>query len=201
MKIHFIEGQWETALFHAYTMRFPFTPKVIQEKDCIRNGTNSDMTDGFDYVSLLTKDKYSYNTKVSATCSFEKFGAPALLLTDTLKIDDTGTAWYGSCYEIVLYEKGINVWKHYMVGNEVRWVKLLFAGFPVSANSRYELHTTILENGLEIALNDRTCFLRIDDLPAKMHVGITACENINRFYDFSVCSPADHRGGNICQQE
>lgn len=186
MDIKLTKGNWEDHLFHAYTLRFPFTPKLIQEQDCIRNGTNSDMEDGFDYTSLLTKERYPYQTTIAATCSFENFGAPLLLFTDKVQPDEEGNLWYGGCYEIVLFEEGINVWKHFMVGNEVRWVKLFFADFPVDRNEKYTISATLLEEGMEFAVNERKFFLRIENIPAQMHVGFTACEDINRFYDFSV---------------
>ncbi|MDO4649786.1 MAG: hypothetical protein Q4B26_14175, partial [Eubacteriales bacterium] len=194
MKIPLTHGNWENKLFHGYTVRFPYTPKLIQEQDCIRNGRNPQMRDGFDYTSLLTKETYSYKTEIATTCSFEKFGAPMLLLVDDVKEDEAGNLWYGGCYEVVLFEEGINVWKHYMVGDKVKWVKLFFAAFPVDVNTKYELRTTILETGFEIALNDKKYFLRIDDLPAQMHVGFTAGEDINRFYDFSIHLPTDNSG-------
>ena len=186
MDIKLTKGNWEDKLFHAYTVRFPFTPKLIQEKDCIKNGTNPKMKDGFDYTSLLTKEKYPCNTTISATCSFENFGAPLLLFVDKIKQDDVGNLWYGGCYEIVLFEKGVNVWKHFMVGDEVKWVKLFFAAFPVDSNKKYEISATILEQGMDFAVNDQKFFLRIENMAAEMHVGFTACEDINRFYNFSV---------------
>ncbi len=186
MDIELTKGNWEDQLFHAYTLRFPFTPKLIQEQSCVRNGTNAEMHDGFDYTSLLTKERYPHNTTITATCSFEKFGAPLLLFTDHVQTDDAGNLWYGGCYEIVLFEEGINVWKHFMAGNEVKWVKLFFAAFPVNSQERYTIRATLLEQGMEFAVNKRKYFLRIENLPAEMHVGFTACEDINRIYHFSV---------------
>lgn len=186
MKINLTKGCWEDKLYHAYTVRFPFTPKLIQEPDCIRNGLNPEMKDGFDYTSLLTKEKYAYHTEISATCSFEHYGAPLLLFVDDVKYGEQGEIWYGACYEIVLFEKGVNVWKHFMVDGEVKWVKLLFANFPVDSNTKHKLSATMLEQGFAFSVDDKTYFLRIEDMPSEMHVGFTACEDINRFYDFSI---------------
>ena len=72
--VEFTKGNWEEYFDYASTTRFPFVPKFIQEEDCIVNGRNPKMRDGFDYTTIMTKEKYGAGTKICITCSFEKFG-------------------------------------------------------------------------------------------------------------------------------
>ena len=53
MYIRFQKDAWdESAVTHAYTYRFPYTNRFLQHEDCIENGANPEMTDGFDYPLL-----------------------------------------------------------------------------------------------------------------------------------------------------
>ena len=61
--IEFTKGNWENFFEYAYTTRFPFTPKFVQEEDCISNGRNPEMSDGFDYTTIMTKEKYTLYLK------------------------------------------------------------------------------------------------------------------------------------------
>lgn len=187
MYIKFLKGQWEDKLQYVYTSRFACTPQLTQEDDCIKNNTSTDMEDGFDYTSLLTKEMYGAGTKISAECSFEDFGAPLFVFTDKIWSDEAGKLRYSDCYEVVLYENGINVWKLTEAENKsVNAVKLLAARFRVESNKKHTFSVTFLEKAIEIDACGRSFLLHLDEIPEKYYVGITACENINRFYDFSV---------------
>ena len=184
--IDFIKGQWEEYFESAYIARFPFKPKFIQEEDCIANGENALMEDGFDYTTIMTKDKYGVGTKIWLTCSFEKFGAPLVTLTDDLRRDEEGDLIYGTCTEVVLWEEGINVWNLYEENNEVKWDKILGLEFPVESGSKKELYLELQDKGIYVVIDDKRFALRVENLPEEMNIGITGCEDINRFYSVRI---------------
>ena len=184
--IEFTKGNWENHFEYAYTKRFPFTPKFIQEDDCISNGRNPEMRDGFDYTTIVTKEKLGAGTKMWLTCSFEEYGAPLITLTDMLEKDENDNLTYDKCHEVVLWEKGMNVWDIFVEGGQIKWNKLLFADFPVATNTKHEIYLEIMDKYVKVSVGKENILLRIDNLPEKVYIGITGCENINRFYNVKI---------------
>lgn len=186
--IVFTKGNWENFFEYAYTTRFPFTPKFIQEEDCISNGRNPEMSDGFDYTTIMTKEKFGAGTKLWATCSFEKYGAPLITLTDKLKKDENGDLRYDVCYEVVLWENGINVWDMFIENGELKWEKALSIDFSLAAGIKHEMHIELMQKGIRIVIGDKDVSVRLENLPENVHIGITGCENINRLYSLKIDS-------------
>lgn len=189
-KIDFSRGQWaDSSLTHVYSYRFDDRPVFTQEDGCIRNGTKQEpprsMSD-YEYITLFTKEKYEAGVKISTKCSFEDFGAPLLVITDEI-IEDDGELRYGNYFEVVLYEEGVNVWKLWMPeGKKVVWHKLMAVKFPVKANEVHDLTAKFNRDTIEIEADGRKMMLRVADLPEKFHVGLSGCENINRFYEMTI---------------
>lgn len=184
--IKFTKGNWEEYFEYAYTQRFPFKPSFIQEDECIVNSRNPEMKDGFDYTTIMTKEKYGIGTKLCVTCSFEEYGAPLITFTNKLERDKEGTLCYGACYEVVLWENGINVWNLFAENGEIKWHKLLAAEFPLEAGIKYEMYIELEEKTIKVVVGDRSMTLRIENLPEEVYIGITGCENINRFYSVKI---------------
>ena len=102
--ISFTKGNWEEYFQYASTWRFPQTPAFIQEKDCIVNADKSEFT------TVFLKERYTEGTRISFTASFESYGAPLLVIAKELDRDEKGNLRYGDYQEVVLWERGINVW-------------------------------------------------------------------------------------------
>ena len=184
--IEFTKGNWEEYFEYAYTRRFPFKPKFIQEEECIVNSRNPEMQDGFDYTTIMTKEKYGIGTRLSVTCSFENYGAPLITLTNKLERDKEGNLWYGACYEVVLQEEGINVWDLFEEDGEIKWHKLLALEFPLETGLKHEMYIELEEKTVKVVVGDRSATLRIENLPEEVYIGITGCEDINRFYSVKI---------------
>lgn len=184
--IEFKKGNWEKYFDYASTTRFPFVPRFIQEDDCIANGRNPKMRDGFDYTTIMTKKKYGAGTKLWLSCSFEKFGAPLITLTDSLENDENGDLRYGVCQEFVLWEKGLNVWDFFIEEDILKWHRIMAAEFYLEANTKYEMYLELLDKYVRVVIGDKDLLLRVENLPKKVHIGITGCENINRFYSLKM---------------
>ena len=161
------------------------------EEDCIVNRYNPEISGEwkYDYISLITKERYSEGVKVSAKCSFEKFGAPLIVFTDDITQKD-GRNYYGLHFEVVAYEDGVNVW-HIIPSNEdpKKPIKVTLIGqarFHIEAESLIDLKVKIKGKTIDIDVNGHNLSVENKDVPEKMHVGITACEGINRFYTFMI---------------
>lgn len=186
INVRFKKGEWEDKLEYAYTSRYKETPQFVQAEDCVLNRVSESNNYGYENVTLVTKEKYGEGATVSAECSFDKMGAPLILITDGLYKDESGNLLFGDYYEIVLYEDGINVWQMFMEDKTVKWNKLLGVFFKVSEKEKKEFSVKLLKQAIEILCGEEKMWLRIPDLPEKANLGITACEGINRFYSFSV---------------
>jgi hypothetical protein len=184
--IKFTKGNWEEYFEYAYTRRFPFKPEFIQEEDCISNSKNPEMKDVFDYTTIMTKEKYGTGTRLWVTCSFENYGAPLITLTDNLKRDEDGNLSYGACHEVVLWEKGINVWNLFEEKGEIKYHKLLAVEFPLEAGIKHEMYIELDNKAVKVVIGDKTQTLRIENLSEEVYIGITGCEDINRFYSVKI---------------
>ena len=183
--ISFVPNAWEkSGLVYAYSYRFEETPVFLQRRDCIENSKNGGAVYGFDNISLLTEEKYGPETTVTACCAFEDLGAPLIVLADSMTRDPRGVCRYGDYLEVVLWKNGVNVWRMWMEDGTVTWKQLLGVEFPVSEGARHTLSVTAHAESLEITADDRKLWLHIPELYPAFHVGINACEGINRFYSF-----------------
>lgn len=192
MKLNLTPGSWEDQLLHVFSERFESKPRFMQEPDCICNAPDPEWVtgeaegrDGYQHITLMTKEPVPVGTTVTTECSFHKFGAPLIVLAKDLIPDADGDLRYGDYYEAVLYENGLNIWRLYRKDGTVKWHKLVGVTFPVSEGERHTLSVTIREKVLSVKCLDTTVDLHVDDLPDALYAGITACEGINRFWSFS----------------
>lgn len=188
MYVRFEKNLWdETSLTHAYTHRFPYTNKFIQHDACIENPENPAMADGFDYLSIMTRETYPTNTKITTRCSFSGMAAPLLIFSENLDLCEDGCYRYGNYFEVVLYKNGINVWRLWREADgTVKWHKRLGVEFPVSENEIHTLSVQLKENYMEIDLDSMRFSLRAEDLFPVFYLGITGCEGPCRFYDMNI---------------
>lgn len=160
----------------------------IQQEDCIVNSYNETIQD-YDYISIITKEKYKDGVAVKVKCSFDKFGAPLIVFTDDYMQLEDGSYQYGLHFEVVAYENGCNVW-HIVPGNDfknpIHVSKVNSIEFPIEDKSLITMEVTVKDCKLYIRVNDKTLIAEHEDIPTNMHVGITACEGINRFYELMV---------------
>ena len=187
MNIEFKRNSWNTGdLTYAYSYRFEKTPKFIQKDDCVENTQNPDAVYGFDNISLLTKNTFGPGTKITTQCAFEDLGAPLIVIADKLETDKRGVVRYGEYLEVVLWKNGVNVWKMWMDNGEVVWKQLMGAEFSVTEHDIHTLSVRIEKDVLQIEADDKKMMLSIEHLYPSFHLGINACEGINRFYQLEI---------------
>ena len=187
MNWNFARGQWAMdGLTYAYTYRFPETPVFRQLDDCIANSENGSSAQGFDNITLLTKEKLLPGTRIVTECSFDHFGAPLVTIAENLIPDENGNMRFGNYIEVVVYENGVNVWRMYYKEGKVTWDCLLSVEFPLKEKKIHVLSVEILKEKLIIFANEHKMTLHVNDLYPSFHVGINACEGINRFYSMEI---------------
>lgn len=177
---------WNPADFlYAYSPKCRAYPRFLQENDCIVNSSNPE-THEFDYVSMVTKRQYQTGAVLSTHCSFEHYGAPLIVITSELTPCPDGITRYGHHIEVVAYEGGINIWYLIPKADTVEPVNLIRKKFPVADTRPALLRVKVAKKSLAISLDETAFEIAFDHIPETFHAGITACEGINRFYDFAV---------------
>lgn len=187
MKVSFAKGKWsDNDLTTAYSFRFTETPVFTQLDDCITTCVNKAHREGFDNISLLSKERYGVGTKVTIHCAFEGLGCPEIILVPEVELCEDGAVRYGACFEVVLWKNGINVWRHYREDDKCFWHKRLGMSFSNEEDKIHELSLEVRAQGLVLTLNGQQTTLHAEDLPEQFHLGLTGCEGIARFYDMTI---------------
>ena len=163
--------------------------KFIQKDNYIENSYNEEIKD-FDYISIITKEKYESGITVRAKCSFDTFGAPLIVFADDYRKLADGSYQYGLHFEVVAYENGCNVW-HIVPGKDpeespIDVTKVNSMEFPIEEKGMIDMEVTIKDKKLYIRVNDNSFVAEHEDIPERVHVGVTACEGMNQFYEFEV---------------
>lgn len=138
---------------------------------------------------MMTKEKYTAGTEVTLHCSFDEMGAPLIAFTDDINNDGTRNI-YGLHFEVVAYNEGCNVWRIKPSAEAVEWpidpTLIEEPKFEIPDGSPVEITVRFGEKQIDACVNGHWVNAVIEDLPESFHVGFTACEGINHFYDFSI---------------
>lgn len=162
--------------------------KIFQrEPDCFVNERSKTLND-YDYVSLLSKRRYEKGVKAVTHCSFEKMGAPLIVFSDDVSLKN-GRKMYGVHFEVVAYEEGCNIW--YIYPDETARlgrtsVLIASSKFKIENGSRIEISVEVRNKKIIACVNEMNLEVEHPEIPESCRIGITACEGINRFYDFEV---------------
>lgn len=144
----------------------------------------------FDYISLITKKKYKSGTKLTVNCAFGNYGAPLIVITDDVTDGEYDSKIYGLHFEIVSYKDGCNVWNvspfPERVEHPIKSTKIGFANFEIKNDEMITITAEIVGKKLYIDINGNKIEAEDPNFPDEFHVGITACEGPNRFYDMTI---------------
>ena len=184
---------WKEDFLYVYSLEAKTHTEFDVEEDCVVNRYNAEQkTNSFpyDYISMVTKKQYESCVRVKTQCSFEKFGAPLIVFSNEL-VEKDGVHYYGAHFEVVAYENGLNVW--YIIPNNepnaqrrVKTAKIACLDFPVEANTRLDLEVTVKNKTIYARMAGQELSVSHEQIPENFHVGITACEGVNRFYSFEI---------------
>lgn len=189
MYYDFSKADWKQDFEYAYSLVANSFNKFTEQKDHLSNGFNNEIN-GYDYISIVHKQKHAVGVKASADCSFDNYGAPLITFANSLWTDENGFLRYGDHYEVVAYENGCNVWyiteapkgspRPFKVENCIR------LRFKIEEKSRVSLSVKACDKMLSIEVNEASFDIPAPYLAKDMYVGITACEGINRFYSAKI---------------
>jgi hypothetical protein len=198
--ISFKPGGWDRRNFiMVKSPRFTYLGKWIQKSDYIENSVapgaklkKGVMSSKYTYTSMVLREPIGGKVTIRCKMSFLQRMAPLLVIAPELGKDKNGTAEYKDHYEIVLYDLGVNIWRHKMIDGKPWWIKTAFLKKKFAPNKVHELTMQLrpTKKGtlITIKIGDSEFGATVPLLPEKYYIGITACEGVNRFYSLQVAS-------------
>lgn len=190
----FAKDKWNPADW--LTVKSPRWPHVgawVQRDDCIENRVPAGASleemigsrAGETYASMLYREPLAAFC-VRAEMAFAQRMAPLIVLAAEPGRDQAGRREYREHVEVVLFDRGINVWHHFWSRDKgPHWKKAAHLDFAAEAGRRYALEVARQDATLQVYLDQRV--LKVDlALPKRLYAGITGCEGLNRFYNFSL---------------
>jgi uncharacterized protein YneR len=112
--------------------------------------------------------------------------APLIVLAPELVENAKGQKEYRDHFEVVIYDEGVNVWRYFVKDGKLAYRKAAFAGFRLEKDVKYALAVKKTGKTLTVSVAGHTFDYFDDALPEACYVGITGCEGLNRFYDFTL---------------
>lgn len=169
--------------------KFIFTEEATLNYEPNMSFENTTCSD-YDYISIISKKKYKSGTKVNIKCSFGKFGAPLFVFGNDLSPNEDGSWQYGLHFEVVAYERGMNVW-HILPFPErkdrpIRPFKAGFQDFAIAPDELIDMTVEIKGHWLHINVNGHEYTCPDPEFPESFHVGYTACEGPNKLYSITI---------------
>jgi len=199
----FKKGGWDSAEW--LLVKSPYSEYFggwTQKDDCIQNQTPPGATDEAmlgkaapeTYTSMVLKKRLSGDVAISSTMDFAYQMAPLIVVASGLGVDKAGRTEYHGYYEVVLFDKGLNIWKHVFADGKSSWQKAAFLDAAFKPKTKYVLKVEIKETAagrmMVASVGDKKVELVDNAIPRDYYVGITGCEGVNHFYDFSAVSSA-----------
>ena len=195
----FSKGKWEASEWQIIkSPRWSYIGDWEQHPDHIankvpKNASEEEMLNkraGETYTSMILKEKFSQNLTITSTMSFDYRMAPAIVITPGYGKDADDNLEHREHFEIVLFDKGLNVWHHYYTDGKPYWKKAAFIDADFESKNKYSLSVEIKtdERGttMIVSCEGKTFGFMDDSIPKMFYVGITGCEGVNRFYDFQI---------------
>ena len=201
----FAEGKWDRgAFFEVRNDDWNRGDPIVQMPDCVMNANDPKWTDedlyknhqADVYSSLILTNRFRGDVTFSSKMSFDHRMAPSLVIAGEFATDAEGRKAFRDHYEVVLFEDGLNVWRHRRPnGGKPEIEKAAYASHVFKRKTPYVLtvelrrkkayggglttDVKVSADGTEVGFCDET-------VPAVYSVGLLGSEGRCRFYDFTV---------------
>jgi hypothetical protein len=191
----FAEGKWnQSDWFDMRSASSDIHGEWIQNKDHISNKVpdGEKLEDVIKenqnklFISKLLNHKLSGTSEISSTMSWDKNYAPLIVIASAPESVQAGLPFSRNYIEVVIYEKGINIWQHFYKDGKQSYKKVAWIDCSFKAKKKYKLEVSVRAKELYVKVGNYNLGVNGMEIPENYYVGITACEGINRFYDFSV---------------
>lgn len=204
----FGRGRWQAEEWLAVkSPRWDYVGSWVQRADHIQNavppGTPANRLIGrpHAYTSMVLAEKLSVGEglRISSTMEFEFDQGPQIVLADGLGAGPGGYPEYRRHLEVVLWSRGVNIWRHDYRDGQPGWTLVSFGRFPVEAG-RPRLMEVLVERPrkrggvrppglmLTVTVGSHSFGYHEPEMPGEFYAGIIGYASRNRFYDFTVAA-------------
>ena len=201
----FAEGKWDRGeFFEARNDDWNRGSPIVQMPDCVMNANDPGWTDedlfknhqSDVYSSLILTNRFRGDITFSSKMSFDHRMAPSLVIAGEFATDAQGRKAFRDIYEIVLFEDGLNVWRHRRPnGGKSEIEKVAYTAHVFKKKTPYVL-TVVLERkkayggrhttDVRVSSDEAEVGFRDETVPAVYSIGLLGSEGRCRFYDLTV---------------
>lgn len=196
----FKPGKWNKNDFICVkSSRWPNINSFKQEANHIVNSCPADATKeemlskrcGETYAAMIYKMPLKGNHEIQAEMSFDYRMAPSIAIAAKPGADKNGYPEFRTHYEIVLFDGGINVWRHWFKNGKQVWKKMAAVKTKFLPGKKYEMEVDVEfpligAPRMTVSVGKFKCSFSDDMIPREYYAGIIASEGVNRFYDFEI---------------
>lgn len=183
-----MKKEWKDDMMHVHCPQSKAYVPMIEDERGVGSGMNAELGD-YDYITMISKEKYSGDVTISARFTFWGIAAPLLVISEDINTKGT-IPMLDLFFEVVAWRNGCNIWRLDSVPeNKVRpfkSTKLLCNRFSVAEDTEHEMTVKISGKTIEVWYAGQNFVLYNPDLPESFHVGFTACEGDCRFTEFAI---------------
>ena len=192
----FAEGAWDSVEWWLVrSPRWDGEGEWVQEHDHLRNRvpdrwSPEEMIEGGPgagetYASMLYRRPLTGEFHAVARMSFDHRMAPLIVLAAEPATVGSFREYRDHC-EIVLFDEGVNVWVHGFSDQGPHWALTAYWRFPLAPMVKHHLHVHRVGHQLNLSVDNQEFSCHVAALPEILYAGITACEGVNRFFDFNL---------------
>lgn len=186
----FTNSAWQDDFIYARAPHTRFNAKYNPSDLGVLKNEYNPVIGEHDYVSVISREKYTAGTEIKTTCSFSGTGAPCLAFTNELT-EGEDFPEYGLHFEVCIYKGGVNVWHIVPYQNKTGWpIKSTRIGFLKWDVNGECVDCTVKfgEKKITVYIEGREFCVECEDFPSEFRVGFTSCEGPCAFSAFSVKS-------------
>jgi hypothetical protein len=192
----FARGGWDRAeWWPVRSPRWDHVGEWVQEEDHLRNWvpdrwSPEQLTEGGPgaaetYTSMVYRRPLQGDFHVAARMSFDHRMAPLIVLASEPANEGSYREYRDHC-EVVLFDEGVNVWMHRFGDRGQDWALAAYWRFPLLPKAQHLLRVQRVGTRLNLHVDQQVFGCHLAALRGPLYAGITACEGVNRFFDFDI---------------
>jgi hypothetical protein len=191
LAVSFARGAWDPAAWTvAKNPTVAHFGQWVQREQNIENATSTDPAKLSALEESLTTMVYtkpfSGDYTVAATFEIGAGSAPGIVIAQNWAPDEAGRPQYGEFYEVIIYEKGLNLWHHFARDGKRLYEKTAYSTFALKPDTQYKLEVRKQGKTLQMTVDGREVGVLVPSLPEELFLGVEGCEGVSRVYDFTV---------------
>lgn len=204
--VSFAAGQWNpTEWMEVRHGEWNRGSPIRQMADCVMNSNDDAWSDEDLYrnhqadvfSSLISTNVWTAPKSFVCELSFDHRMAPAIAIAWNIVRDAEGRPEFRDMYEIVLFEDGLNVWRHRRPEGSGKSVidKVAFLKRKYLPKTKYALSVTLAEKKvyggrltreMTVTCGDDVLGFQDEQIPKAFQAGVIGSEGRCRFYSFEV---------------